>query len=297
MEIEIVIPIFNEEEVLEELHASISRESKKIEHNFFITFINDGSTDNTLSVLKSLKKNSEIDIKIINLSRNFGPQAAVNAGIDNFSKDVCIFMDGDLQDNPGYFQEMINKWEEGYKIVLAKRIDRKENFFRKIIFNIFYKIQKFNSEIYIPVNVGHYSLLDKKAMDVLRLLPEKLKYLNGLRAFIGFRTTNIEVVKDKRYAGTAKMSYSKLFKFGFQGLLSFSKSPLLYVLITGISMSSISLLIFIIQLLNNDPNVLLVSLYFCTGIIITSIGLLGQYLGLIFKEVKSRPSYIIENVY
>ena len=196
-------------------------ENQKILNTTFITFINDGSTDKTLPLLKSLKKNSDIDIKIINLSRNFGLQAALNAGIDNFSKDICIFMDGDLQDNPVYFQEMINKWEEGYKIVLAKRVDRKENLIRKIIFNFFYKIQKFNSEINIPINVGHYSLLDKKAMDALKFFPEKLKYLNGLRAFIGFKTTNIEVVKDKRYAGTAKMSYSKLFKYGFQGMLSF----------------------------------------------------------------------------
>lgn len=297
MEIEVVIPIFNEEEVVEELHASISRESKNIDHKFSITFINDGSTDKTLSILKSLKKNSDIDIKIINLSRNFGLQAAINAGIDNFSKEICIFIDGDLQDNPVYFKEMINKWEEGYEIVLAKRIDRKENFFRKIIFNIFYKIQKFNSEINVPLNVGHFSLLDKKAMDALKLFPEKLKYLIGLRAFIGFKTTNIKVVKEERYAGKAKMSYRKLFQYGFHGMLSFSKSPLLYVLIMGIFISSISFLIFVIQLLNNDVNLIMVSLYFCTGLIITSIGLLGQYLGLIFKEVKNRPTYIIENIY
>lgn len=299
MEIEVVIPVFNEEDVIEELHASISRESNNIPHNFCITFINDGSRDKTLSILRSIKNSSELDIKIINLSRNFGLQAALSAGIDNFSKDICIFMDGDLQDNPIYFQEMINKWKEGYEIVLAKRTDRKENLFRKIIFNIFYKIQKFNSEINIPTNVGHFSLLDKKAMHALQSFPEKFKYLNGLRAFIGFKTTYIEVIKNKRYAGKAKMNYKNLIYYAFQGLLGFSKSPLLYILILGLILTFVSVVTFMIQLLNssfNNSNILIISLFFCSGLIITSIGFMGQYLGLIFKEVKNRPLYIVESI-
>jgi polyisoprenyl-phosphate glycosyltransferase len=297
MRIEIVIPIFNEEENLQQLFELVNSEFNKLSYSFLINFIDDSSTDSSWEKISNLSKKHD-EVKGVQLSRNFGHQAAIDAGVSNFTSDALIIMDGDLQDDPKYIPSLIKEWEQGSKIVLAKRIKRYDGTIRKFLFNIYFNLQSITSDIRIPKYVGHFSLLDKAAVDELNNFPEKIKFFNGLRAYLGFPTSYVEVIKNKRYKGKTKMSYSKLFNLGVDGIFGFTTKPLTFIGVVGILISSASLLLPLVSFFNKNLNLNFESgiliLFFLSGIQLLALSLLGKYIGTIFIEIKRRPNFIIK---
>lgn len=301
--INILIPIYNEEESIYELIHLISSVVENLKFIFSFTLIEDGSTDSSWEIIKNLQINN-FDIKKIKLSRNFGHQGAIFCGLNHFNEDAVIIIDSDFQDNPKYLPKLINEWEKGNDIVLAKRIDRKESIFRKLLINFYFKIQNRLSEIFIPKNVGHFSLLDKKIVKIINNFPENKKFLLGIRAYVGFKVSFVEVIKDKRKYGNPKMDLRKLLKLSSEGLIGFSNAPLNLIGVLGVLISLSALGFAIYTFILNvfmDEKVLnwdfgLTSIYFLSGIQLLSISILGQYIAKIFDETKNRPQYIVEEL-
>lgn len=299
--INIVIPVFNEAESIIELLNVVENSLDSLDFEFSITLVDDGSTDNSWNLIEQIKSN-KIKIQKIKLSRNFGPEAAVFAGMEKFNGDALLIIDGDFQDNPKYLPFLINKWIEGNDIVLARRITRSEGILRRFMTGFYYSLQNRISEIIIPKNVGHYCLLDKKIVNEIVRFPEKKKFLIGIRAYVGFKVAFIDVVREKRKYGKPKMNLKKLIKLSTEGLIGFSTAPLYFIGIIGLILSlGVLLLSFYILLFNNlleisklNLSFELFSLYFLSGIQLLSLSILGQYIAKIFDETKGRPQYIIE---
>ena len=296
--IEIIVPCFNEEDNILILQKEVSDVLSEVDYR--IIFIDDGSSDNSWDNISKLTVLND-NITGIKLSRNFGHQAAIDAGLQNSEGEAVILMDGDLQDDPSYLKDLIKKWDDGFDIVLAKRIKRKENFLRKFYIGIFFRLQSYLSEINIPANVGHFSLMDRVVVNEINNFDEKIKYFNGLRAYVGFNIGSIEVIKSKRRNGKPKMTYRKLLFLGIQGIFGFSSKPLTFIAILGFIISFGSLIIsayafyykvrFGSTILGWDFG--LSSIYFLSGIQLFALSIIGKYVGSIFLEVKKRPSYII----
>ena len=299
--IEIIVPCFNEEDNILILQKEVSTVLNDLEEDFRIIFIDDGSSDSSWDKISKLSSANN-NITGIKLSRNFGHQAAIAAGLQNSNGDAVIIMDGDLQDDPSYLKDLIKEWYDGFDIVLAKRIKRKENFLRKFYIGVFFKLQSYLSEINIPANVGHFSLMDRKVVNEINNFGEKIKYFNGIRAYVGFNIGSIEVVKSKRRNGEPKMTYRKLLFLGIQGIFGFSSKPLTFIAILGFIISFGSLVIsayafyfkvrYGTTILGWDFG--LSSIYFLSGIQLFALSIIGKYVGNIFLEVKRRPSYIIQ---
>jgi glycosyltransferase involved in cell wall biosynthesis len=299
--INIVIPVFNEAESIEELVQVVVDFTDSLDFEFSITLVDDGSTDNSWNLIEQINSD-QIKIQKIKLSRNFGPEAAVFAGLEKFDEDALLIIDGDFQDNPKYIPALIKKWIEGNDIVLARRTARSEGIFRRLMTNFYYSLQNRISEIIIPKNVGHYCLLDKKIVKEIVSFPEKKKFLIGVRAYVGFKVAFIDVVREKRKYGKPKMNLKKLIKLSTEGLIGFSTAPLYFIGIIGLILSIGTLILSLyIVLFNNLLEITtmnisfeLFSLYFLSGVQLLSLSILGQYIAKIFDETKGRPQYIIE---
>jgi len=304
IDLSIVVPVYNEEGVTKIFLSEITKVLTQVNKNYEIIFINDGSKDNTLEELKILKK-EYVNIKIVNLSRNFGKEAALTAGLDVSEGRAIIPIDVDLQDPPELIFEMVKKWEEGYDVVLAKRADRtSDTFLKRFTANIFYKLHNKISHIKIPENVGDYRLFSRKVLDAIKLLPENQRFMKGIFSWVGFRTTTIEYTRVERVAGKTSFNGWKLWNFALEGITSFSTLPLrIWLYIGGIisflsflygSFIIIKTLVFGIDLPGYAS--LLSIVLFLGGIQLIGIGILGEYLGRIYMETKNRPSYIIQEI-
>lgn len=303
MRISIVVPVFNEEVNIEPFFNRTVEVLNKLTNEYEIIFSLDPSSDKTEEKLLNLAEKHK-KIKIIKLSRRFGQPAATIAGINNSSGDCCIIIDVDLQDPPELIEEMYKKFIEGYEVVLAKRNNRKgETILKKIVASIGYKIINFFSEIEIPVDTGDFRLISKKVVNQLREMKEPHNFLRGMVAYIGYRQIEILYDRDQRFSGDTK--YNKYFgsiKIALNGLLGFSSKPLHIMTFTGFTLSILSFSIglwYLIQKLlgeNYTPglptNVLLIT--FFSGVQLLALGLIGEYIGRIYDQVKQRPPYIIE---
>lgn len=245
-------------------------------------------------------------MKIINLSRNFGKEAALTAGLDYAKGDAIIPIDVDLQDPPELIKTMVSKWEEGFDVVLAKRIDRSsDTFIKKITANSFYKINNKISNINIPENVGDYRLFSKKVLKAIQALPENQRFMKGIFAWVGFNTTVVEYKREKRVAGNSSFNGWSLWNFALNGITSFSTVPIRIWLYIGSIISALSFLygIWIIiktVLLGVDVpgySSMMTVVLFLGGIQLMGIGILGEYIGRIYNESKKRPIYIVDNEY
>jgi len=303
--ISIVCPCYNEEEVIEIFLEHVEPILKKVNKSYEIIFINDGSTDKTLEVLLNAKNKHE-NIRIINLSRNFGKEAALSAGLDHVNGELAIPIDVDLQDPPELIISFIQKWEEGYDVVLAKRIDRStDSISKKLSAKYFYKIHNKISDISIPDNVGDYRLMNRKVVEALKNLPENQRFMKGLFAWVGYKTTIVEYKREARVAGHSSFSGWKLWNFALDGIASFSTAPLRIWLYIGMLISLIAFLygsVIIVKTLVFGIDLpgyasLLTTILFLGGIQLISIGILGEYIGRIYKEAKRRPIYIIDTIY
>lgn len=304
MIISILIPCFNEEESIYPLYERLKYTTNSLgQYNWEYIFVNDGSTDKTLSIIKKLADSDE-SIKNIDLSRNFGKEAAMLAGIDFARGDAVIIMDADLQHPPYLIQEMIHEWEKGYDDIYAKRIRRgKEFFLRKNLTKIYYNLLKKLAKIDILPNAGDFRLLDRKCVEALKQLRESERYTKGLYCWIGFNKKEIPFIPDIRKAGKSSWTYSKLFSLAINGITSFSIAPLRLSIFLGFLISLFAfvyLIIILIRTLIYGDEVrgfptLIIIILFLGGIQLVSLGIIGEYIGKIFIETKKRPNYIIRD--
>lgn len=300
MKLSIVIPVYNEEKILSTLKARLENVAKSFNFEYEIVFVNDGSRDQSVEFLKNWIS-SDPHVVLIELSRNFGHQQAITAGLEQSSGDAVIILDADLQDPPELIPQLVKEWEKGYKVVLAERTIRKEGFIRGVLFSLFYKLFVFISDLPIIVNSGVFGLMDRTVVDQLLNLRERNRYLPGLRSWLGFETTSIRYERQERIDGKPKVSLKKLFRYGFDAIFSFSYKPIRVCFFLGIVISSLSFLyatiLIVRRLLNIDVvpgfTTPTVAIFFIGGILLVSMGIIGEYLARIYDEVKRRPLYII----
>ncbi len=303
--ISIVCPCYNEEDVIDIFFEKINELIKKTTLNYELIFVNDGSRDKTLQKLLDLKKSNK-QIKIINLSRNFGKEAALTAGFDKALGDAIIPIDADLQDPPELIFKLLDKWQEGYDVVLAKRTDRSsDSFFKSFSAKLFYRFNNKISDIKIPEDVGDFRLISKKVLEALKRLPENQRFMKGLFAWVGFKTTTVTYKREERKEGKSKFNIWKLWNFALDGITSFSTLPLRAWLYLGTTISFLSLIygsLIVIKTLFLGIDVpgyasIITAILFLGGVQLIGIGVLGEYIGRIYLESKNRPIYIIESEY
>lgn len=308
----IVVPLYNEERNVELIYSRLISSSDSWNESFELIFVDDGSCDSTLNLLRTLAEN-DTRIKIIKFSRNFGHQPAITAGLRMVNGDAAIIIDGDLQDPPEQIYHLLEKWKQGYHVVYGVRKNRKERWYKRSAYNLFYRLLKLISEIDIPLDSGDFCLLDKRVVNVLNHeLTEYNRFVRGLRAYAGFRQIGIEYDRDSRAAGDPKYTFKKLIKLGIDGLLDFSTFPLRIATYLGFFIAFSSFLVgaffiinrlFDIQIWGYSPSEtpgivsLGVGVFFLGGLILIIMGLIGEYIGRLYIEVKRRPPYIIEEIF
>ena len=298
----IIIPCYNEEDVIEETYRRLSLLYPKLSMNTEVIFVNDGSQDTTMHKLCNIANKSD-NIKILSFSRNFGHQIAITAGMDYANGDAIVIIDADLQDPVEVIIDMVEKWRQGFEVVYGKRIERKgETLFKKASATAFYKLLDKLSEEAIPTDVGDFRLIDRKVCNALKKMPERSRYVRGLVAWLGFKTTYVEFSREPRFAGETKYSLRKMVKLASDGIFSFSYKPLRIASLSGVLVSIISFLYLIYVLYqglftNNTISgwtSTMAVLLFLSGIILTVLGIIGEYIARIYEEVKARPIYVID---
>lgn len=299
----ILIPAYNKEEVLGFLFDRLDGLANSIKnYKFEFLFVNDGSRDNTLEIIKSqAKKDSRVSY--INLSRNFGKEIAMIAGIDHVRGDAMVIIDADLQDPPELIPEMIKHWEEGYDDVYARRSSREgETWLKKKTSEMYYKILQSSTNIPIQIDTGDFRLLDRRCIDALKQFRESQRNTKALFSWIGYKKKEILYNRDPRLAGTTKWNYRKLSNLAIDGITSFTTAPLRIATITGLMISAISFLYIIYLLVRPLFGVstgagyssTLAVILFMGGVQMLFLGIIGEYIGRIFNETKNRPLYFIE---
>ena len=304
--VSIVIPFFNEEGAVFGFHEAITQALANLtEFDFEFICINDGSSDNTLGELLECAAKDPRYI-VLELSRNFGKEAAMSAGIDKANGDCVIPIDADLQDPPTLIAQMLGEWQRGAEVVLAKRIDRStDSYAKRTSALLFYRFHNALSGLKIPENVGDFRLMDRVVVDALKQLPERQRFMKGLFAWLGFRTVTVEYVREPRTSGATKFSGWKLWNFAIEGITSFSLVPLkvwTYIGAVGSIFALCYALFMIIRtwLFGNDvPGYasLLVVMLFIGSLQLMSLGVIGEYIGRIYFETKQRPLYLIRKSY
>jgi polyisoprenyl-phosphate glycosyltransferase len=297
----IVVPVYNEELVILESYKRLKAVMDSLKETYEIIFINDGSKDKSIHILKDICIH-DATIKTINFSRNFGHQIAITAGMDYSTGEAVIIIDADLQDPPQVMLEMIKKWKEGYEVVYGKRIKRiGDSFFKKITAKLFYRTLKSMTNVDIPVDTGDFRLIDRKVCNALKSIPERNRYVRGLVSWVGFKQIGVEFVREERFAGTTKYPLRKMLRFATDAITSFSYKPLKLATFAGVGISFISflfILFVIFEKLFTDltipgwSSLIAINLFF-NGIILIILGIIGEYIGRIYDESKKRPLYII----
>lgn len=300
--ISILVPCYNEAKSLALLFDELNRVISQMDmYNWEVLFVNDGSRDNTMEVIRDLRR-KDSRVSYVDLSRNFGKENAMLAGFDYAKGDAVIIMDADFQHPPAVIPDMIQKWEEGYDDVYAQRKARgKESWLRKKLTKLYYKMLQGSSRMDVLPNVGDFRLLDRKCVDALCQMRESGRYTKGMYCFIGFRKIGVEFETQDRVAGESSMSYRKLANLALEGITSYTTAPLRWATFIGIVVSVAAfvymLFVLIKALLYGDPvagyPTLLVIILFLGGIQLFTIGIIGEYLGKVFVEAKNRPVYFV----
>jgi len=302
----LVVPVFNEVEVIPSFIERVTSVFKSIDLlNFEFVFVNDGSSDETLQCLLDLQF-KDIHIRIVDLSRNFGKEAALSAGLQVAIGRIIVPIDVDLQDPPEVIPAMIDKWKEGYEVVLARRINREsDGWAKRISANWFYRIHNKVANPQLPENVGDFRLMDKCVVEALMQLPESNRFMKGLFAWVGFRTAYVEYIRPKRRAGITKFNGWRLWNFALEGITSFSTAPLRIWVYIGFLVSSMAIVysLYILSrvlLLGVDvPGYasIIITITFLGGLQLIGIGIIGEYLGRTYIESKRRPIFLIRHIY
>lgn len=302
--ISVVAPAYNEQEVLGEFYRRVSAVLTGIGCEYEIVLVNDGSRDNTLALMHALRIRDP-RVTVLDLSRNFGKEIALSAGLDHTKGDVVVVLDSDLQDPPELIPEMLNIWREGYDVVYGKRTIRDgETWFKKTTAKYFYRLIKQVSRVEIPEDTGDFRLMSRRAVVALSQLREEHRFMKGLFAWIGFPAAAFPYRRDPRAAGVTKWNYWKLWNFALEGITSFTVAPLKVSTYVGILVAILALLYAVVviwkALVYSDPvrgyPSLMTVILFLGGVQLISVGVLGEYVGRIFNEVKRRPLYLLNQL-
>lgn len=304
----IIIPVFNEEATISTLHQRIVEASHMWGLPFEVILVDDGSTDRTLFLLRELHQNDP-RFKYTSFSRNFGHQTAVSAGLHYATGDVVAVIDADLQDPPEELYRFIDKWREGYQVIYGIRTQRKENIFKRFAYYLFYRVLSWCSSIEIPLDSGDFCVMDRTVVDWLNAMPERNRFVRGLRSWIGYQQIGIPYERHRRFAGEVKYTMRKLFRLAFDGIINFSYRPLQLTGIFGLLVCFLSFFGIVFYLVHRILNreifglapqdvpgftTLILAILFLGGVQLFTLGIFGEYLGRIFDEVKQRPLYIVK---
>jgi dolichol-phosphate mannosyltransferase len=302
-ELSVAIPLFNEADNVFALHRRLETTLKALNLTYEILYVDDGSQDRTAAILKLLCETNP-HVASIQLSRNFGHQAAVSAGIDHGRGRAVVVMDGDLQDPPEIIPDFVAKWREGYEVVYAVRRNRKEGMLKRAAYATFYRSLNAISDLDIPLDSGDFCLMDRRVVDLLKHLPERMRFVRGLRSFVGFRQTGVEYDRPARAAGRPKYTIRSLVGLALDGLVSFSSYPLRLVARIGLATILIAIGLLVWALFDAFSHhrtapqgwaSTIIVVLFMSAVQLFGIAILGEYLRLIFLEVKGRPTYIVRN--
>lgn len=302
--ISLVFPVYNEEEVLPMLYERVRRALTQLPYDVEVILVNDGSRDRSLELMTRYHQ-EDPRFKIVDFSRNFGHQVAITAGMDASSGDAVILMDADLQDPPELLPQFLKTWEDGYHVVYAVRKTRQEHALKQFAYRAFYRILQKISNIPIPLDSGDFCLMDRVVVDTIKSMDERHRFVRGLRSWVGFRQIGLEYDRDKRQAGEVKYTFSKLMKLALDGIFSFSYFPLQLASYTGFAVSGLSFFAIAVYLykklfVGHEPQgfpTLVTVVLFLGGIQLISLGVIGEYIGRIYDEVKRRPTYIVRRMY
>ncbi|MEM9922889.1 MAG: glycosyltransferase family 2 protein [Cyanobacteria bacterium P01_D01_bin.50] len=303
--VSIIIPIYNEEENIPELYSRLQTVIKQLDSEAELILIDDGSRDNSLNLIREIYQR-DYRFNYISLARNFGHQIAVTAGLNFVRGQIVIVMDADLQDPPELILPMIEKWQQGYQVVYAQRISRqKESVIKRFTAYAFYRILRRLADVNIPPDTGDFCLMDREVVDILNAMPERNRYIRGLRAWVGFRQTAIPFERDPRFAGKVKYSFAKSWALAINGIISFSRVPLKLATYLGMLSAGVALLMICLVLYwrlfdSASPligySLITIALFFLGSVQLFCIGILGEYIGRIYEEVKGRPIYTVKEM-
>jgi glycosyltransferase involved in cell wall biosynthesis len=300
-DLSVVVPVYNEAGTIPELYRRLSRQLREITSRYEIVFIDDGSSDPSLPTLLQLH-DRDPHVRIVSFTRNFGHQPALTAGLEHASGQAVVCLDGDLQDPPEVIGDLVEKWREGFEVVYAIRRKRKESVFKRAMYRIFYSVQARLANIPIPMDSGDFALLDRRIVDILNRLPERSRFLRGLRAWAGLRQTGIEYERESRFAGRPKYTFTRLMRLALDGLFSFSGFPLRLVSLIGATTSLLSVTgvgVVLYFRLFTDRSIpgwaaTVIPVLVLGGVQLLALGILGEYVLRIFEEVKGRPVYLVD---
>src|SRR5882762_986973 len=298
--ISVVIPIYNEEEIIALLHDAVSSAMRQTGESWEVVYVNDGSKDSSLDLLRQMQA-TEPEVVVVNLSRNWGHMGALHAGLQTARGDAIVLMDGDLQDPPDVVPEMIAAWREGAQVVTAVRRSRKES--RKalaLLFPLFYRLMGAISDYPIPLNAGIFGLLDRTVLDSLNKLREGNRYLPGLRAWVGYRTAIVYYDRQDRIGGEGKLSFVSRIKYAMDAITSFSYKPLRLSFVLAALGFFLAVLFGMIGLVSDGNGMmygLLAAIFFMSSLPLLCVGILGEYIGRVYDEVRRRPLSIINRVH
>lgn len=303
IDLSIVVPLYNEEQSIRVFFDQIEPILEEVSSQYEIICVNDGSLDETLSELRKEHARNH-RIKIVSLSRNFGKEAALTAGLEYATGRAVIPMDVDLQDPPSLIPEMWQKWQQGFDVVLAVRSDRSsDSAIKRLTANWFYSLMRRVGDGRLPENAGDFRLMDRKVVEALKKLPERTRFMKGMFAWLGFLETSVYYVRAERARGSGKWNYWKLWNFALEGILSFTTLPLriwTYLGLTVSIMASIYIVIIFFRTIAYGADVpgypsIMVTILFFSGVLMVGLGIIGEYLGRIFIEVKGRPIYLVRD--
>jgi len=300
----VVVPIYNEAKNILELYRRLTAVMTDLNESHELILVNDGSQDRSLALLTEIHQDDPEHVRVITLTRNFGHQQAISAGIDHARGQAVIIMDADLQDPPEVLPRFVDKWRAGFQVVYAVREKRKEHILKRMAYHSFYLILRSVSSIDIPLDAGDFCLMDRAVVDVLVSLPERDRFVRGLRSWVGFKQTGLVYERDARFAGESKYTFSRLVSLALDGLISFSHFPLRLATVLGFGVSTVSLLAAAYYLIKKlmlglgppgfATQVVLIS--FLGGVQLITIGVIGEYIGHVLDEVKHRPTYVVQKV-
>jgi dolichol-phosphate mannosyltransferase len=298
-ELSVVVPVYNEEENIPVLYDRLVRVLEGASIDFEIVFVDDGSCDQSIAKINIAA--SDQRVRVVELARNFGHQIAITAGLDFARGKAVAVMDADLQDPPEVLPAFVAKWREGHDVVYAVRARRQETWLLRASYAVFYRLLRRVANVEIPLDAGDFCVMDRRVVDLLKSMPERNRFVRGIRSWVGFNQVGLPFERHARYAGTSKYTMNRLVLLALDGLISFSYVPLRVITILGISVSFLSMMMalffFVKKVLYglNPPGFasLIVSIFFLAGIQLITLGVIGEYVGRIFEEAKRRPLYIL----
>jgi glycosyltransferase involved in cell wall biosynthesis len=300
-----VLPVFNEEETIEETYSRLTVILHGLKAKGQIILVDDGSRDRSLEIMRDLRRRDP-RVCYISLARNFGHQIAVTAGLRFAQGDAVVVLDADLQDPPELIPAMVNKWQEGYHVVYAQRTARqREGPAKRLFAYLFYRVLRLLTEVDVPADTGDFCLMDRKVVDVLNALPERGRYLRGLRAWIGFRQTAVPFSREPRFAGRVKYTFRKSFSLALTGILSFSRVPLRIATYLGLAVACCALVMVVLVIYWRlffpaapliGYTIITAAIFFLAAVQLFCLGILGEYLGHVYEEVKGRPLFTFKEV-